>query len=93
MNAGDAAVVLATIRSSLTDTDLQAYVVTVDGRVVGLDAAPPVPSGTFVIDPLNGHPLEAVCHEAPGGAKPAKKAAKPKAKAPAKKPARKAKKR
>jgi len=48
--------------------------------------------GAFVIDPLNGHPMEAVCHQPPGGAKAAatrakkpKKAAKSKARA--KKPA------
>jgi len=40
----------------------------------------------FVIDPLNGHPLEAVCHAPPAAAKkaakkPAKRAAKPKKKA------------
>ncbi len=51
VNAGDAASVLSTIRSSLQDADLLAYIVTVDGRVVGLDAAPAVPSGTFVVDP------------------------------------------
>ena len=42
----------------------------------------------FVIDPLNGHPIEAVCHAAPGAKKALKKA--PKAKARAKKPAKKA---
>jgi signal transduction histidine kinase len=51
VNAGDAASVLSSIRSSLADADLFAYVVTVDGRIVGLDAAPAAPVGTFVIDP------------------------------------------
>ena len=51
VNAGDAATVLATIRSSTHRRGLSAYVVTVDGRVIGLDAAPPVPAGAFVIDP------------------------------------------
>ena len=49
--AGDTATVLSTIRTSLADADLFAYVVTVDGRIVGLDAAPAAPAGTFVIDP------------------------------------------
>lgn len=51
VNAGDAASVLATIRSSLADQEIFAYVVTVDGRIVGLDGAPTPPGGTFVIDP------------------------------------------
>jgi signal transduction histidine kinase len=51
VNAGDAASVLATIRSALQDADLLAYVVMVDGRIVGLDAAPAAPAGAFVIDP------------------------------------------
>lgn len=52
--------------------------------------------GAFVIDPLNGHPLEAVCHDSLEAAAPAsKKAAKKPApkKAAAKKPVKKAKKR
>jgi catechol 2,3-dioxygenase-like lactoylglutathione lyase family enzyme len=49
--------------------------------------------GAFVIDPLNAHPIEAVCHLPPAAAKPAKKAAPakkavPKRKAAAKKSAR-----
>src|SRR5882672_3969428 len=51
VNAGDAGSVLASIRSALTDQELLAYVVTVDGRIVGLDGAPSPPSGTFVVDP------------------------------------------
>ena len=31
--------------------------------------------GAFVIDPLNGHPIEAVCHFRPGGKKAVKAAA------------------
>jgi catechol 2,3-dioxygenase-like lactoylglutathione lyase family enzyme len=46
--------------------------------------------GAFVIDPLNGHPLEAVCHDPVGGVAQPKAAKKP---APKKKPAKKAKKR
>jgi two-component system OmpR family sensor kinase len=51
INAGDASSVLASIRSALTDQELLAYVVTVDGRIVGLDGAPSPPAGTFVVDP------------------------------------------
>ena len=51
VNAGDALSVLSTLRSSLADSDLLAYVVTVDGRIVGLDGAPSPAAGTFVIDP------------------------------------------
>ncbi len=50
--------------------------------------------GAFVIDPLNGHPMEAVCHDPPELlSAPAKKAGKQAKKAPAKKPVKKAKKR
>ena len=51
INAGDAQSVLASIRSSLASDELVAFVVTVEGRIVGVDGAVAPPAGTFVIDP------------------------------------------
>jgi signal transduction histidine kinase len=51
VQAGDAASVLASLRGTLADQELIAYIITVDGRIVGLEGAPSPPSGTFVVDP------------------------------------------
>jgi len=48
---GDSATVVATIKAELGDSDLLAYLVMSDGRVVGLDGAQVPSPGTLVVDP------------------------------------------
>jgi signal transduction histidine kinase len=49
--SGDALTLLGAIRTELSDAGVLGYIVTADGRVVGLGGSPAPSPGTFVVDP------------------------------------------